>query len=129
MDTNALISAALIGDSANAKAFDKVLREGVLAFSEPTFLEFMEVLYRPKFDKYLSDEKRSGIIAVIEQNAKRFAPTETITSCADPDDNIFLELALAANAACIITGDKKLQLLHPLRGVSIINAADFLLRF
>src|ERR1035437_5566133 len=91
-DTNALITG-----SVNDEAFNKVLRIGFFAFSEPTFSEFIEVLYRPKFDKYLSNERRSQIIDRIEQNSKRFVPAEIITACKDPDDDKFLSLALAAS--------------------------------
>lgn len=129
MDTNALVSAAFIVGSVNDEALNKILRTGFLAFSEPTFLEFTEVLYRSKFDKYLSNERRSQIIDRIELNAKRFVHTETITACSDPDDDMFLELAIAANAACIIIGDKALQALHPFRKIPILSAADFLLQF
>jgi putative PIN family toxin of toxin-antitoxin system len=128
MDTNALVSAALIADSVNDKALNNILRTGFLAFSESTFLEFIEVLYRPKFDRYLSDERRSQIIDRIERHSKRFAPAETITACSDPKDNMFLELAVAARAACIITGDKALLALHPFRDIPILTAATFLLQ-
>jgi len=113
MDTNAIISAALIAGSVNSKAFNRVLHDGFLAFSESSFFEFIEVLYRPKFDKYLSNERRSQIIARIEQNAKWFEPAESITVCRDADDNMLLEVAVASHAYCIITGDKALQELHP----------------
>ncbi len=128
MDTNALVSASLIVGSVNDEALNKVLRSGVLAFSEATFLEFTEVLYRPKFDKYLSNERRSQIILKIEQNAKQFIPTEIIRASSDPDDNMFLELAVAAKAACIISGDPHLLVLHPFRSIPILNAADFIHR-
>lgn len=50
-DTNALISASLILHSVNAEALDKVFRMGgTLAFSESTFMELVDVLYRSKFD-------------------------------------------------------------------------------
>ncbi|MEJ7684799.1 MAG: putative toxin-antitoxin system toxin component, PIN family [Segetibacter sp.] len=84
-----------------------------------------EVLFRPKFDKYfLNDEERWVIINKLEINAKLFAPDISITDCRDPKDNKFLELAISANASCIITGDKDLLVLHPFRGIPILNAVD-----
>ena len=44
-------------------------------------------------------------------------PTETVQDCRDPDDNIYLELALAAQATTIITGDADLLTLHPWRDI------------
>ena len=38
-------------------------------------------------------------------------------------------VAIAANAACLITGDKDLLVLHPYRNVPILNAVDFINAF
>lgn len=125
-DTNALLSASLLIHSVNAKALDKAFRNGLLAFSEDTFMELLDVLYRPKFDKYLTEERRSQLITRIERNAKRFTPKNSITICRDPKDNMFLELAVSSQADCIITGDNDLLILHPFRGIPIITASEFL---
>lgn len=53
-------------------------------------------------------------------------PDLHINVCRDPKDNKFLELAVASNASCIITGDKDLLILHPFRNIPILNAFDFL---
>lgn len=58
-----------------------------------------------------------------------FNPKETITDCRDPKNNKFLELAVAANASCIITGDEDLLILHPFRNIPILNASGFLHKF
>ncbi|MBX9781791.1 MAG: putative toxin-antitoxin system toxin component, PIN family [Chitinophagaceae bacterium] len=58
-----------------------------------------------------------------------FSPTEKITDCRDPKDNKFLELAVAANATCIITGDIDLLVLNPFRNIAILNAAVFVATF
>ena len=55
--------------------------------------------------------------------------SETITECRDPNDDKFLELAVSTNASCIVTGDKDLLVLHPFRGIPILNAADFFNNF
>ncbi len=47
----------------------------------------------------------------------------------DPKDNKFLELALAGNATCIITGDKDLLVLNPFRNIQIISPKEFLEQF
>ena len=53
----------------------------------------------------------------------------SVTDCRDPKDNKFLELAISADASCIITGDKDLLVLHPFRDIPILNAVDFLNSF
>lgn len=128
-DTNTLISAALIKDSVNARALDKGFQIGQLAISDATFLEFIEVLFRPKFDKYITDERRYSIIGRIEQDAVRIKTKRTIKVCRDPKDNKFLEIAITAQASCIITGDSDLLVLHPFQNIPILNAREFLKHF
>lgn len=128
-DTNAFISAALIESSVNAKALDKAFLTGTVIISTATFSELTEVIFRPKFDKYFTDERRISFLDKIERGTKLCAITESITACRDPKDDKFLELAVAANAACIISGDADLLALHPFRDIPILNAADFLLKF
>lgn len=65
-------------------------------------------------------------IGTIASNSISFSPTDTITACRDPKDNKFLELAVSANAPCIITGDKDLLSLNPFRDIPIVSASDFL---
>ena len=53
----------------------------------------------------------------------------SINACRDPKDDKFLELAVSANASCIVSGDKDLLILHPFRNILILNAADFINNF
>lgn len=129
-DTNSLVSASLIGGTTLSRAMDRAVMLGKLAFSNATMDELVEVLFRKKFDKYfLNDEEKWSAIQHIALNAVFFSPVESIVDCQDPKDNKFLELAVASNASCIITGDKDLLILHPFRGIPILNAADFLNNF
>ena len=126
-DTNGLVSASLIGGTTTAKALDRAIILGKLTFSNATMDEFIEVLFRKKFDRYfLNDEEKWRTIGRITLNAEFFFTKETITACRDPKDNKFLELAVAAKASCIITGDSDLLILHPFREIPIVNASDFL---
>lgn len=126
-DTNALISAALVRNSVNAQALDHALNIGRLVVSEPALQEFEEVIFRKKFDKYfLNDAERLAAINNIDANSLFYFPKITVGACRDPKDNKFLELALTARAACIITGDRDLLTLNPFENIPIISAADFL---
>jgi len=126
-DTNTLISSALIKNSTNSKAIDKAIALGTIAVSQSTFEEFTEVIFRKKFDKYFSgDEERWSILNRLEANSKLFTPDTIVKDCRDPKDNKFLELAISANASCLITGDKDLLVLHPFRNIPILNAVDFI---
>lgn len=129
-DTNSLVSASLIAGTMTAGAMDRAVILGKLAFSNATMDEFVEVLFRKKFDKYfLNDEEKYSVIQTISLSAVFFPIAEIITGCRDPKDNKFLELAVEANASCIVTGDKDLLVLDPFRGIPILTAADFLKKF
>jgi len=127
LDTNSLISAALIASSVNIKALDKAIDKGKIAISKETFDELVEVLFRKKFDKYFLDEnERWSIINRLELNATLFLPTISLTACRDSKDNKFLALAVFAKASCLISGVKDLLVLHPFRKISILNTVDFI---
>ncbi len=128
-DTNALISSNLLENSVNRKAFNKALDKGILLYSTSTFDEFAKTFIRSKFEKYLSLSKRMSVIAEFQARAALIDVRATVTACRDPKDNKFLELAISANASCIITGDKDLLILNPFRNIPILNAVDFLKKF
>ena len=129
IDTNNLISAFLFENSIPKLAYDKIKQLGKFSATIETLDEFCEVFIRTKFDKYISFNKRLEIINEFSEIVVLRKITETIDDCRDPKDNKFLELAVSANASCIITGDKDLLILHPFRGIPILNAADFLIKF
>ncbi len=129
-DTNVSISSALLPYSSNRNALNKAIFSGILATSDSTSKEFIEVLFRKKFDKYfLDDEEHWTLIYKLEANSKLFKPDLIITDCRDPKDDKFLEVAISANASCLITGDKDLLILHPFRNIPILNAVDFVNSF
>ena len=125
-DTNTFISAALIEGSVNDLALDKAFKTGKVIVSEATFAELTEVLFRKKFDKYLTDERRLQILQKLERDTVICEVKITLSDCSDPKDNKFLELAVAANAFCIVTGDKDLLVMHPFRNIAILSSSDFL---
>ncbi|MAE69620.1 MAG: putative toxin-antitoxin system toxin component, PIN family [Gemmatimonadetes bacterium] len=43
------------------------------------------------------------------------------SACDDPDDDKFLECAIASTASAIVTGDKALLRLSPFRGIPIVK--------
>ena len=49
----------------------------------------------------------------------------TLPVCEDPDDNKFIECAVASNCKIIISGDKHLSILSEFRGIAILNPRDF----
>ena len=126
IDTNNLISASLIPTSTSRKALEKAMTLGKIAIAPNTLDELLDVIFRKKLDKYFSDNnERLVIVNILEANAVFFSPEISIDECKDKKDNKFLELAIAAQASCIITGDNDLLVLHSFRNIPILNAFDF----
>lgn len=125
IDTNTLLSAVLSGTT-TALAHQKALQIGVLLASDETFAELSDVLFRSKFDKYLSDEKRWQWLSSFRKMALWVDVKNHVNDCRDPKDNKFLSLALAANATLIISGDQDLLTLHPYKNIPIITARQFI---
>lgn len=129
-DTNIIISALLFDDSKPSKAFDIGINQGTLLFSLPTLAELEEVLWRNKFDSYISHEERKQFLTSLILHSTAIETTietsETIIECRDPKDNKFLELAVCGKADFIISGDEDLLVLNPFRNIQIITPDSFL---
>ncbi len=125
-DTNVLISAFLFSQSKPRQALNQAQDIGVLIFSGSVFSELKEVLYRPKFDRYLTKERRQELLEDLTQTTQFIDVTEQISECRDPKDNKYLELAVSGQAECIVTGDDDLLVLNPWRGIEILTVQEFL---
>ena len=129
VDTNTVISAALLSRSVPRQALDILLENCIILTSAETWQELVEVIYRPKFDKYLIDTDRITFLAGFLKTIELVEILETIQACRDPRDNKFLEVAVAGKAGMIITGDRDLLELDPFRDVRIITPKSFLENF
>ena len=95
--------------------------------SEAVFQEITEVLARPKFARFLTQDCRREILELLAAAALWVEPGEKVEDCRDAKDNRYLELALAARATVIVSGDKDLLILDPWRDVRVLRPAQFLL--
>lgn len=125
IDTNVLVSAALTSGG----TCDQIMRAAVdgrirLAWSAPMLAEYKMVLSRPKFK--FSPGVISSLLAI-------FSPSEQITPEAvatlpDPDDEVFLAVAMATSDKILVTGNGShfpAQLCAP---VQILTPAEALQR-
>jgi putative PIN family toxin of toxin-antitoxin system len=126
IDTGVIVSAVLLPRSVPRQAFDLAAARGPLLVSEETIAELDEVLRRPKFDKYVSESQRLEFLAALVRKAEVVEVVDVVTECRDPKDNKFLELALSGKSSHIVTGDLDLLVLHPFRGIVIVNPQSFL---
>jgi putative PIN family toxin of toxin-antitoxin system len=86
----------------------------------------MEVLHRPRLALAISAGRRDRVLSLVRDAAVRFEPVVRVTDCRDAKDNIYLELALVAGAATIVSSDIDLLVLHPWRGVRILRPSAYL---
>ena len=125
-DASALVSAALKAGSVSERALLRAEEVDVLALSTAVDAEIADVLSRPKFARAISPLRRQHFLAILRGVAVWFDPTVRVTDSRDDKDNKYLELALAAGAEIIVSGDQDLLLLDPWRGVRILSPADYL---
>jgi putative PIN family toxin of toxin-antitoxin system len=127
-DASTFVSAVLKANSRPEQAL--LLAVGglnQLLLSQAVEDEYREVIFRPKFDRFVGVERRQRILDIVVVAAERVEPTETIRECRDPKDDKYLALAAAGGADVIVSSDvRHLLSMHPWRGISILSPADFL---
>jgi uncharacterized protein len=128
IDTNILIGAALSPNGTAYQAFAQAVWRFTIVQSDRTYQEIAERIYKSKFDKYITNETRAQFLNIIKNSSQFIQKTSQITSCRDPDDNKFLELAIDSQAKFLLTGDKDLLTLKSQAEYQhlIVNPRDFL---
>ena len=90
-----------------------------LLVSKKIFKEYEDVINR--FDR-ISSSKRKMLLAKIRAHSNWIKPQKTFTVIKeDPDDNKFLECAVAGKADFIVSGDKHLLKLKEFHDIKIIT--------
>ena len=124
VDTNVLVS-SLTGGRRTGKLYHALLQEEFrLILSDDLLGELINVLSRPKFGLEKSDIEK--VASFLRLNALFVKPSEKISLCRDPKDNIVLECAVAGKSKFIVTGDKDLLDLKPFRNIHILRVKEFL---
>ncbi len=126
IDTNVLISAALLQDSVPARLHHRVMQHGRIVFSQATFTELESRLWRPKFDRYVSMENRRLLLHDLSSVADWAEPALASRHSRDADDDKFVHLALASGAAWLISGDRDLLDLKRVESVRVLSPASAL---
>lgn len=129
LDTNVLVSALLFGGRLHRIA--EHIASGFLTpcFIDSTLQEFQVVIHREKFQPVFEREGLAVhdlVRAVMEQSMLFKDPQEIPGVLDDVPDNYLLACALAANASCIVSGDKTLCRLREFHRIPILTPAEFL---
>ena len=124
-DANVLISALLLPRSLPRQAFDLACQAGKVLISKETVVELHAVLSRPKFGRYISIQQRDEFLTALMRDAELIEISQPIVACRDPKDDMYLELGVNGAATHLVTGDDDLLILHPFRGIAILDAKAF----
>ena len=130
VDASTFVSAALKANSVPEQALLRALDEpNRLILSQEVEGEYREVIFRLKFDHYVSVERRQHILDIVVFAADRVEPHEAIRECRDPKDDKYLALAAAGKADVIVSSDAShLLSMNPWRGIPVLSPRDFLAR-
>ncbi len=125
LDTNVLISGVLSDQGKPNQVVSHVIRHGTLLASEATYEELQSRLRtRPRFRKYLTLDEIEAYLNQIYVASTFIEVTEAIQACSDPDDDMFLELAVSGSADYLVTGNTKDFPPSPFQGIPILRPAE-----
>ena len=127
VDTNVFVSGVVLIGSPPRNVVNRAVADGVVLFSEDTMRELAEVLFRPKFDRYIGRKEREEFLNLLVAVAELIPIVQVVRECCDPKDDKFLEVALNGRADVIITGDGDLLAMNPWRGIAIVSPKDYLI--
>ena len=97
----------------------------VLAISLPILEEYRRVLAEMTKQRPISAV--TSILELIELHSEMVEPVSFAASiCSDPDDDKFLEGAVAAGADYVVSGDRALLALKNYRSIEIVRPTQFL---
>jgi len=125
IDCNVFIS-AFIGSDTCFKVLDKAFTDYRVCYSDATLKELLDTLKRPKFQHIRKAERIEMTLQVLHALGAFFTPKPCNMILPDPDDAIYLDLAIAANAECIITGNKKHFPENLCEDIKILSPSEFL---
>ena len=130
VDTNLVVSRVLVPRGIPAQIFDAWRDDAFeLLVSEPILAEYQRVLsYARLRAKHRRDDRQiAAIVAEFRAFAVLVEPTQPLAVVADdPDDDMFLECAVAGDADLIVSGDPHLLTLGAYADIPILAPATFL---
>lgn len=124
LDCNVLIAAGL-KDGVCREVIFEVVSKHTNYVSDEILVEYREVINREKFIKF--SDYLTTLLKIVCENSKWLAPANKINQrLPDQSDAIYLELAIAAKAKYLITGNIKHFPDRQYSGTSIIPPSEFL---
>ena len=129
LDTNTVVSGLLWNGTPRSLLEFAQSSDLVVYSSAPMLSEFYRVLCYPKFSSKLMERKTTpaALLTLYAHFAVVVEPAEIPpVIVADPDDDMVLACAIAAQANLIVSGDAHLLDLGAYQSIPIMNAKDAL---
>jgi putative PIN family toxin of toxin-antitoxin system len=128
IDTNVLVAGLLSPFGACGEIVRMVSAgELTLSFDARILSEYKEVLRRPRFG--FEEDKVAAFLDYIVYRGRAVAPSPLPHSLPDPNDEPFLEVTLASQAVCLVTGNEKHFHVERCQGAKVISPNEFLIFF
>lgn len=132
LDTNILVAYALLGERVARRSMAvhdcvaAVRARGEMLASAATLAELRAVLMRPDFDRHKPAAEREAFLAAVAAEARLVEPAPIGRLCRDPEDDMFLAVALAADADWLVTVDQQLLAVRNVGRTRILRPERFL---
>ena len=125
LDTNVLVSALLRPQSLPARVLDLILaRQVTLVLDQRIFAEYQEVLYRPEFT--FPADQVDDLLRFVWQSSERAQTVPLPIRLPDPDDVMFIEVAVSGLANALVTGNLKHFPADQRHGVPVLSPRQWL---
>ena len=126
LDTNVLISSVISTGVPHEIVIKGVSSEYQIVVSVATLTEFRDTLLKYPEKFHMDEDDVQQEVETIRYFAEFVDPDEEITAVEDdPDDDKFLEAAVAGNVDYIVSGDRHLLDLNSFRGIEIVEPRAF----
>ncbi len=126
LDTNVLISAVIATGTPHEVVVAGYSGEYQILVSVATLMEFRETLHKYPDRFGLSEAEIQTEVETLRYFAEFVDPdVEFDIVDADPDDNKFLEAAVAGKAEYVVSGDQHLLDIDSFRGIEIVTPRTF----
>ncbi len=124
LDTNVIVSGLLNPHGKPGIILQMVAsRAAAICYDARIITEYRDVLFRPRFPFY--EEEVEAILEQIKAAGQLVAAAPLPQNLPDPDDEPFLEVALAGKAECLVTGNVKHYPENRRQGVKVVSPAEF----
>ena len=125
LDTNVLLS-GLLSPSGPPGNIVRLITSGAvrICYDARILVEYRQVLLRPTFP--FAEIQVDSLLDQLEADGDLVAALPLVDRLPDPDDEIFLEVALTGNAHCLVTGNLEHYPEPGRRGVRVVSPREFL---